>query len=785
MLNRFILLTPLLAYLLCATSAAAAHGGELTRLRELREINRQSASRIYPNPDGRLAVYTSPTLHPATREGSRQTLRLLEIDSGKSQVISEDDAFASAPAWSPNGQYLAFISDSGGRPELWVWSRKSGKLQRFAQHEIAFIMPIHDIKPQWTPDSRRVLIPISERQLPDWNPLAAAAKPEPIVSRYPEVAARPVPDGDPLALRFREPVGIGQADVATGELIPIAKSRLRAHQMAGLLISPDGRKLALIGDATDSGWVGRELREDEIEASNLTIFDLTRPGESFVFQKPNELRKLGLAGNSSALAWSPDSQLLAMMSGRTDRTGTRPLDNLSRIFLVNPEAGTVRVLAGSSEGAIKFEQAARPLWAADGRHILLASQGDIWKVDVTGIGDVQNLTAFDGRRYVALLSPGRPDIFDPYAGKSMLGMTFSVASSAREPGRVYALAVEPETMAVEVSEFDESVAPRPRYRLEQRKITSAGSRAAARTADRALLLVSGQSQLSPNDWYALDPETGTGRILSIVDAPLARPWSDRRLVEWSLADGTKADGVLYLPPGTKAGARLPLVMIIYPGQTSYRGTLNSFNPDVTHGPELLVERGYAVLMAGIALDKGEPLEDILRGVDKALDSVGTIDLVDKDRVCVTGHSFGGYGVFALAAESKRFRCGIAVNGVADIGTAIADEYGEAWARGQGRMPVSVWSNQNLYLRNSPYYRMAAPKMPLLIFAGLDDTTVNPIQSALIYRAYIAHKTPVQLVKYRGADHSPHYWSQETLEDYWERIFSWLDLYLKTPMESEP
>src|SRR5438445_6555555 len=37
-----------------------------------------------------------------------------------------------APRWSPDGSKLAFYSDHSGRPHLFVWNRRSGRIQEFA-----------------------------------------------------------------------------------------------------------------------------------------------------------------------------------------------------------------------------------------------------------------------------------------------------------------------------------------------------------------------------------------------------------------------------------------------------------------------------------------------------------------------------------------------------------------------------------------------------------------------------------------------------------------------------
>lgn len=57
------------------------------------------------------------------------------------------------PRISPDGEWIAFVSDRDGADNLWVMRRADGELRRLSSHRQSIA-----ISPSWTPDSRRVLV---------------------------------------------------------------------------------------------------------------------------------------------------------------------------------------------------------------------------------------------------------------------------------------------------------------------------------------------------------------------------------------------------------------------------------------------------------------------------------------------------------------------------------------------------------------------------------------------------------------------------------------------------
>src|SRR5436309_3079801 len=87
------------------------------------------------SPDGKwvaYAVYTPPLWKPRTTEPhylpngtplemAGNQLYLTEVATGETRLIGPMDGNSWRPSWSPDSKRVAFFSDAGGVPQLWVY----------------------------------------------------------------------------------------------------------------------------------------------------------------------------------------------------------------------------------------------------------------------------------------------------------------------------------------------------------------------------------------------------------------------------------------------------------------------------------------------------------------------------------------------------------------------------------------------------------------------------------------------------------------------------------------
>jgi hypothetical protein len=70
--------------------------------------------------------------------------------SNRTRLAEGQSGFLSAPTWAPDGSMIAFVSDRGGKPNIWVIDNDGGNLVNLTQHDAK------DHSPAWSPDGERI-----------------------------------------------------------------------------------------------------------------------------------------------------------------------------------------------------------------------------------------------------------------------------------------------------------------------------------------------------------------------------------------------------------------------------------------------------------------------------------------------------------------------------------------------------------------------------------------------------------------------------------------------------
>jgi dipeptidyl aminopeptidase/acylaminoacyl peptidase len=246
---------------------------------------------------------------------------------------------------------------------------------------------------------------------------------------------------------------------------------------------------------------------------------------------------------------------------------------------------------------------------------------------------------------------------------------------------------------------------------------------------------------------------------------------------------------ILLPPGAKRGDRLPAIVMIYPG-SDLSNRIESFGGGAGNTiPSLIyTSRGFAVLMANVKLGPEKAPNDISKQmVDSLLPQVyraAELGYIDIERVALSGQSYGGYGTALIASQTNLFRAAIPVNGVFDI----AGSYGRidnnsssinvTWSENsQGRMGVHPWAGLTRYIENSPYYRADRIYTPLLLLSGEGDSRVPSEESRRMFTALRRLEKPVQLALYAGQGHVISEWTRASAVDASRRSVEFLRKHL--------
>ncbi len=269
--------------------------------------------------------------------------------------------------------------------------------------------------------------------------------------------------------------------------------------------------------------------------------------------------------------------------------------------------------------------------------------------------------------------------------------------------------------------------------------------------------------------------------------------SKEEIVRYKARDGETIEAILIHPLNEKPGVRYPLILDVHGGPESQ--VQLGFSTRYASPGQLAASMGIAVLRPnyrgstgrGVAFAKahqsdygGKEFNDLIDGVDYLIEQ----GLVDKDRVGITGGSYGGFATaWCSTKHTDRFAAGVMFVGISDqiskSGTTdIPEEMYQVHARKR------IWEDWQFFLERSPIYYVEQARTPLLILHGKEDPRVHPSQSMELYRNLkILGNTPVRLVLYPGEGHGNR--KAASRYDYSLRMMRWMKAFLQDGAKEAP
>ena len=257
----------------------------------------------------------------------------------------------------------------------------------------------------------------------------------------------------------------------------------------------------------------------------------------------------------------------------------------------------------------------------------------------------------------------------------------------------------------------------------------------------------------------------------------------KQLVTYKRKDGIALSGTLYLPPSYRPGQRLPMFVWAYPQEftsadaaSQVVGSANRF-PVVTGASHLLLlTQGYAVFdgptmpIVGLGETANDTyVEQLVASAQAAVDFVVEAGYVDRDRIGVGGHSYGGFMTANLLAHSDIFRAGVARSGAYNRSLTPFGFQNET---------RTFWQVPDLYSKMSPFWFAHKVNEPILLIHGeMDDNSGTfPIQSERFYMALKGHGATARYVTLPHEAHG--YAARESNMHVMAETVAWLDKYVK-------
>jgi dipeptidyl aminopeptidase/acylaminoacyl peptidase len=236
-------------------------------------------------------------------------------------------------------------------------------------------------------------------------------------------------------------------------------------------------------------------------------------------------------------------------------------------------------------------------------------------------------------------------------------------------------------------------------------------------------------------------------------------FSNAKLVRWKSFDGRTISGFLYPPPAKFKGKR-PVIIDIHGGpeaqfRPSFLGRYNYYLNELGVAllfPNVRGSTGYGKTF--LTLDNDYKREDSVKDILALLDWIATQPDLDKDRILVTGGSYGGYMSLAVAMKySDRIRAAIDIVGISNFVTFL--ENTESYRRDLRRVEYGDERDPKMrefLLKISPVNNASSIKKPLFVIHGKNDPRVPLKEAEQIVATVRKNNVPVWYLMAKDEGH---------------------------------
>lgn len=553
-------------------------------------------------------------------------------------------------------------------------------------------------------------------------------------------------DGDDHTSLYEIPIGGGEA------------RRLLAHEtsISSYAMSPDGARVAFLAKEKEpkeeKKWKDKGfdalVYEENLTDTRVWTHDLKAGDDA----KPRLLEDV--KGNASGLSWSPAGDRLVIALAPNSLVDLSYMRK--KVNVIDAESGAiVRTLDNVGKlGKVRF--------SPDGKHLAMICAADASDTS-------------DGRLFLSPTDGGElKDLLPQYTDRDVLDFEWQGNDAIMLVG---AQSVHTFFSEVKLDGTEKVIVAPGGAILGSVTLNRAGTAAA---------FVAETPQHPDEVFMMTHGDTEPKRVTN------SNPWLDdmelatQEVVKYQARDGLEIHGLLIRPLDEQPGQRYPLILTVHGGPEAHYS--NGWLTRYSGAGQLGAAEGYAVFYPnyrgstgrGVEFAKtsqadaaGAEFDDLVDGVDHLIET----GLVDKDRVGITGGSYGGYAsAWGATYYSERFAAsvmfvGISNNisktGTTDIPLEMHEVHHLKW----------LWEDWEYFLTRSPIYHIEKAKTPLLIMHGKDDPRVHPGQSMELYRhVKVRGETPVRLVLFPGEGHGNRKAAGRL--DYTLRMMRWFDHYLK-------
>lgn len=282
------------------------------------------------SPEGNFVAYTI-TSNDLKKDHTRDVVWMIPSTGGEPVQMTSADHDASSPQWSPDGRFLAVLSDRKDETtQVWLLDRRGGDAQQLTELK----QGVDSFA--WSPDSKRILLVASD-------PTPADLDEEELPNPRPYVVDRLQFKEDYVGYLSRHRTHIHVIDVASRETRQVTSGDFDDMDPAW---SPDSQKIVFVSNRTEF--------PDRNRNTDLWLVDLQ--------DEKLALRQLTTSATADASpSWSPDGKLIVYTS---TVEGARPIYAIPQLTILDVATGKSTV-----NPSLRETQVFEPRFAPDGKSI--------------------------------------------------------------------------------------------------------------------------------------------------------------------------------------------------------------------------------------------------------------------------------------------------------------------------------------------------------------------------------------------------------------------------------
>ncbi len=313
--------------------------------------------------------------------------------------------------------------------------------------------------------------------------------------------------------------------------------------------------------------------------------------------------------------------------------------------------------------------------------------------------------------------------------------------------------------------------------------------------DDMRLLVNVSEADQPGSYYLYDIASGDFALIGYGNQMLKDgKLNPVKAVDYQASDGQTIQAIITTPRFRENEPNLPAVMLVHGGPFGVRDSVS-----YDYWAQALAEAGYIVIQPNYRGSGGYGTEFVKKGRDNGFglrmqddlnDAVSYFSqqgMIDANRVCIMGWSYGGYAAARGAQrDADVWKCAIAGAGVYDLPRMKAYDQRYLGSFGAGYLSKAASELDSV----SPARNADGKWAPILIVHGVRDPRV-PIEQARILRSRLkgAGKQEGKDFKYIEQEKNGHYGAYFTFEERMEWLgeaTDWLKKYnpAYTPSDSD-